>query len=135
MSGSSTGAVAGAPSAPVAGQDKQRLLDLAATIERNEGGWSLLTDAVGDTIGADTRYEHPGSENPSHRPYLTNIDDAKRVVPAGWNWATGTRHMGEGGHAYLRHITSQHEIAVDAANPAAALTAAGLRARAHGGTQ
>ena len=52
------------------------MADLIKRLEEATEGNLELSIAVGEHVGAKKRYEHWGSENPSHLRYTTSLDAA-----------------------------------------------------------
>ena len=76
-----------------------------------EGSYRL-SKLVGDYLGAEERYEHPGSENPSHRCYTTNLQDAVSLAKqAGLHWL----ELFERAIIHLRHDHPTGPITIDMA--------------------
>ena len=60
--------------------DISELRALAERVEQATDNLYELSKEVGEACGMPTRYEHPGSENPSHRLYCTSLDAAMTLA-------------------------------------------------------
>ena len=56
--------------------------DLIAKLEVSDGPDRELDKALGRAFDAPTRYQLPGSEEPSYRPYTSSIDAALTLLPS-----------------------------------------------------
>ena len=112
------------------------LQSLISRLEKAEGpDWKLSQD-IGEAIGAQPRYEHPASQEPTHLNYTASLDAAVGLVPEGWLWVVGTDpDPGKMYFATLRGPLDQKrpEGQFEAGfsnSPAIALCIAALKARA-----